>query len=68
MLEKKRARAAKRQCEESTARKKNKALPGRRVRHSPEKGVGTAKGTESYHAGKERVKKKKRVKKKSDDA
>ncbi len=67
MLEKKRARAARKQSEEGTARKKNKAQPRRRVRHSPEKGVGTAWGTGNAHPGKERMNKK-RVKKKSDDA
>jgi len=37
MLEKKRVQAARKQSEEGTARKKNKAPPRRRIRHSTEK-------------------------------
>ena len=58
MFEKKRAQAAKKQSEEGTARKKISTPPRRRVRHSPEKGIGTARGTGSDHAEKERMKKK----------
>lgn len=44
ILEKQRARAAKELSEEGTARKKKKKAPPRiRTRHSPEKGVGTAR-------------------------
>ena len=57
MFEKKRMRAAKELSEEGTAKKKNKAQPRRRVRLSPEKGVGTARGPASEHAEKERMKK-----------